>query len=47
MRVCSAENNTYPNAVDCDKLQDQLVLGSCIIGSVNPILRRMLPTEKD
>ncbi len=27
------ENNAYPNAVDCDKSQDQLVLGSCIVGS--------------
>ncbi len=33
MRVCSAGNKyTYPVGVDCDILQDQLVLGSCIVG---------------
>ncbi len=32
MRVCSAESNqTYPVALT-DILQDQLVLGSCIVG---------------
>ncbi len=41
------QNNTYPDAVDCDKSRNQLVLGSCIIGSVLSILRRMLLTEKD
>ncbi len=33
MRVCSAGNKyTYPIGIDCDILQDQLVLGSCIVG---------------
>ncbi len=33
--VCSVENNkTYPVAIDCDILQNEFVLGSCIVGYV-------------
>ncbi len=33
--VCSVENNkTYPVAIDCDILQNQFILGSCIVGYV-------------
>ncbi len=33
MKVCSAKSNkNISRSVDCDTLQDELVLGSCIVG---------------